>query len=138
MTWSDVTRAPKPKVVRQFAVLCFVIFGAFGLFQALGRAKPILGWSCVAFALLSLVLGLTAPRLFRWVFTLSMLIAFPIGFVVSQVMLAVLFFVVFLGVGLALRASGRDAMLRHRKPAGQSYWETKAMPADARRYLRQY
>lgn len=138
MTWSDVTRPPKPRVVRQFAVLCLVIFGALGLFQILARARPILGGACLAFAVLSLVLGMTAPNLFRWVFTGSMLLAFPIGFVVSQVMLAVLFFVVFLAIGLLIRAGGSDPLGRRRKPPGESYWSPKPMPADAGRYLRQY
>jgi hypothetical protein len=68
----------------------------------------------------------------------AMVVAFPIGFVVSQVLLSVLFFVVFLGVGLFLRARRWDAMLRQPKPSGASYWETKSQPAAADRYLRQY
>ncbi len=138
MTWSDVTRAPKPTVVRQFGVVCLVIFGAVGLYFALKQSRPVLGYSLVGVGVLSAIFGAVAPGVFRWVFTGSMLLAFPIGFVVSQVMLVFLFFVVFLAVGAFLRLKGWDAMLRRRKPAGASYWQPKTTPTDPKRYLRQY
>lgn len=140
MTWTDVTRPPKPKVVRQFGVVCFLIFGGFGLFQALVRARTGLGWGSLGFGGLCLVLGLGAPGLFRWFYTGAMLLAFPIGFAVSQVMLAFLFFVVFLAVGLFLRLRGWDAMVRKRRTGtgSRSYWEPKPAPTDPQRYLRQY
>jgi len=138
MTWADVTKEPKPNVVRQFGWVCLVLFGAIGLLQVLHKGRPALGWSLVAFAVLCLVLSLTVPRIFRWFFTGAMLVAFPIGFVVSQVMLAILFFGVFLVLGLLLRARRWDAMLRRRKPPGASDWEAKPMPTEVRRYLRQY
>lgn len=138
MTWQDVTREPKPSVVRQFGALCLVVLGGAGLWQALGRSHPVLGGSLVAAGGLCLVLGWRAPRLFRWVYTGAMVVAFPVGFVVSQVILALLFFGVFLAVGGYLRWRGWDAMLRRRQPPGRSYWEARPGPANARRYLKQY
>lgn len=140
MTWSDVTRAPKPKVVRQFGVVCCLLLTGVGLAQILRHGRTGVGAGLVGLGVLCLILGWVAPRAFRWVFTAAMLLAFPIGFVVSQVMLAFLFFVVFLAVGLFLRVRGWDAMVRRRQPAGsgQGYWEPKPMPSDPRRYLRQY
>lgn len=140
MTWSDVTRPPKPRVVRQFGAVCLLVFGGVGLFLALMRGRPELGYGLVGFGVLCLTLGWAAPGLFRWFYTGSMLVAFPIGFVVSQVMLVFLFFVVFQAVGLFLRVRGWDAMVRQRKNLGPdgSYWEPKATPTDSRRYLRQY
>lgn len=138
MTWSDVTQPPKPKVVRQFGLVCLLVFGALGLYLALLKGRTGLGSALVGLGVACAVLGALAPGLFRWVFTGSMLLAFPIGFVVSQVMLVFLFFVVFLAVGAFLRLKGWDAMLRQRKPAGSSYWQDKTTPTDPKRYLRQY
>ena len=138
MTWSDVTREPKPKVVRQFGAVCLLVFGGLGLWQVLGRGRPTPGWTLVAIGVGCLVLGWVAPRLFRWVYTAAMVVAFPIGFVVSQAMLAVLFFSVFLPIGLILRLRGWDAMARRRRPAGVGYWEPKVLPVQPARYLRQY
>lgn len=138
MTWSDVTQAPKPKVVRQFGVVCFVVFGGLGLYRALKLGHAASGWGLAGFGLVCLVLGLAAPGLFRWFFTASMVVAFPIGFVVSQVMLALLFFGAFFGVGLFLRWTGKDPLGLRRKAAGSSYWEPKTLPTDPARYLKQY
>ncbi len=138
MTWSDVTRPPKPKVVRQFGVVCLVVFGALGLFLAWKKGRTDLGYGLAGFGVFCAIFGAVAPGLFRWFYTGSMLLAFPIGFAVSQVMLVFLFFVVFLMVGAFLRLKGWDAMLRRRKPAGASYWQDKPTPTDPKRYLRQY
>lgn len=138
MMWADVTKAPKPAVVRQFGVVCLVILGAAGLLLALKHGRPALGYGLVGLGVLSALLGAAAPGLFRWVFTGSMLLAFPIGFVVSQIMLVILFFVVFFAVGAFLRLRGWDSMARKRKPPGTTYWETKPAPSDPKRYLRQY
>lgn len=138
MTWSDVIREPPRRVVRQFGVLvCLGLAGA-GLHQWLARGQAGLGGGLVGLGLACLALGWLAPGVFRWAFTGSMVLVFPIGFVVSQVILALMFFGVFLPIGLLLRLRGWDAMLRHRKPAGESYWEPKPVPRDPRRYLRQY
>lgn len=140
MTWSDVTRPPKPKVVRQFGVVCLVVFGSLGLLQMLARSRPVLGGILLGFGVLCAVLGLVAPAVLRRVYTGAMLLAFPIGFVVSQLMLGVLFFLVFTPLGGLLRLRGWDPMLRRRPaPAPKAgYWEPKSQPADPRRYLRQY
>ncbi len=138
MTWSDVTRPPKPKVVRQFGVVCLVVFGVLGLVLALAKGRTTLGYSLVGLGVFCAVFGAVAPGVFRWFNTGSMLLAFPLGFVVSQVMLVFLFFVVFLFVGAFLRLKGWDAMLRQRKPAGATYWQDKPAPTDPKRYLRQY
>jgi hypothetical protein len=138
MTWADVIREPKPRVLRQFGVLCLVILGGIGLWQILGRDRAVLGGVLVGIGLLSGGLGGFAPRRMRWVFTGAMLLVFPIGFVVSQVMLLILFFLVFLPTGLLLRVRGWDPMLRHDRKASGSAWEPKVTPRDVRRYLRQY
>jgi hypothetical protein len=66
-----------------------------------------------------------------------MIVAFPIGWLVSHVMLAVLYFVLFLPLGLMFRLLGRDA-LSLRKPSVETYWTEKQQPEDVVRYFRQY
>ncbi|MBL9126649.1 MAG: hypothetical protein JNL97_03325 [Verrucomicrobiales bacterium] len=138
MTWNDVVRPPKPNVVRQFGFVCLAVLGIAGLVFALKHGRTTLGYGLIGCGVVCALLGSVAPSLFRWVFTGSMLLAFPIGFVVSQVMLVFLFFVVFLAVGVFLRLRGWDVMVKQRKPAGTSYWQDKTTPTDPKRYLRQY
>ena len=67
-----------------------------------------------------------------------MVLVFPVGFVVSQLVLVVLFFLVFLPIGFLLRFRGWDPMLYRVRKSGDTFWEVKSISQDVRRYLRQY
>ena len=83
------------------------------------------------------IAGLLRPRLVRWLFVAATVLAFPIGWVVSQVMLFVLFIGVMTPVALLFKAQRRDRLARTRS-AQSSYWKPKTATQDMRRYLRQY
>jgi hypothetical protein len=66
-----------------------------------------------------------------------MIAAFPIGWTVSRVMLAVLFYGVFTPVAIVFRVIGRDLLgLRHRGSV-ETYWTVKPGVTDPRDYFRQ-
>jgi hypothetical protein len=67
-----------------------------------------------------------------------MIAVFPIGWTVSQVLLALLFFGVFTPLGLLFRALSRDALRRRRVTGLESYWQPKPPPAGLPSYCRQY
>jgi len=83
------------------------------------------------------VAGLVWPSLVRVIYTTWMMAAFPIGWLVSRVVLAIVFYLLFTPFAFVFRLMGRDA-LRLRKPRAQSYW----LPYDDARkpdeYFRQY
>jgi hypothetical protein len=137
MQWSDVTKAPSPKTLRQFAGLCLVVFGglaAWRLWQGHADARAaVLGALAVGLG----VTGLIRPTAVRLVFTGWMIAAFPIGWLVSRVVLALLFYAVFTPVALVFRLAQRD-VLHRRRQARTSYWTPKAGPADVREYFRQF
>jgi hypothetical protein len=65
-------------------------------------------------------------------------VAFPLGWLVSQLVLAILFYGVFTPLALVFRLIGRDA-LALKKPSGEAtFWRPKPTPSDPRRYFRQY
>jgi hypothetical protein len=71
------------------------------------------------------------------IYTGWMIAAFPIGWTVSQIMLVILYFVVFTPVALVFRAIRRDPLqLRRRSVA--SYWTAKPPAAKAEDYFRQF
>ena len=67
-----------------------------------------------------------------------MVLAFPIGWTVSQVMLALMFFGLFMPIGLVFRLIGRDPLRRTRPSGRESYWDPKPTPTDLRRYFKQF
>ena len=67
-----------------------------------------------------------------------MVLAFPIGWVVSQVMLLLMFYLIITPVSLFFRIQGRDALARKPAPNRASFWQPKQTPEDVRSYFRQY
>ena len=128
---------PDRKQLRQFAGIWFPAFCALvgwsiarktGLWCLVG-----IGW--MAGGTLALA-GLIYPPLIRPVFVGLILITFPIGWVVSHVLLGVIYFGVVMPVGLLLRMIGHDP-LQLRPPGGDSLWKTPAGKTDPASYLRQ-
>jgi hypothetical protein len=66
------------------------------------------------------------------------MVAFPVGWVVSQIMLALMFYVVITPMALFFRVRGRDLLHRAPSRGRESFWTAKSLPKDLRRYFRQY
>ncbi len=67
-------------------------------------------------------------------------LTWPIGWVVSHTVLAVVYYVVFTLTGLALRVTGRDPMQRRFDPQARTYWTRtrQAKNGDRAGYFRQF
>ena len=137
MQWSEVIKPPSRTHLRQFAALCLIIFGGMASWRwAHGRhdmSTMLLG----AAAVLIGIPGMIAPALVRPIYTGWMIVAFPIGWTVSRVILGAIFYVVMTPLGVLFRLTGRDAMGRAR-PTRTTYWTAKAQPAGLAEYLRQF
>lgn len=83
-------------------------------------------------------LGFVVPAIIRPVFIGLSYLTFPIGFVMSIAVLAVIYFAVLSPISLLLRAFGRDSMSRRFDRAANSYWHTMARQGDADSYFRQF
>jgi len=138
MTWADIQRNPSAKTLRQFAAIWLLFFGALAAYQAWIRHRP--GWG-LALAALSVsvgLMGLICPRAVRPIFVGWMMVAFPIGWVVSHLMLVLMFFGLLTPLAVFLRLKGRDLLCRKPAPDRPSFWIPKETPSDVRRYFRQY
>jgi hypothetical protein len=135
MQWADVTVRPSAGKLRQFAGLWLLFFLTLAGWRALhGRQFLILA----ALGIIIGTLGLVRPAATRWVYTGWMIAAFPLGWTVSKLMLAVLFYGVFTPVSLAFRILGRDSLGMRRRHGLQSYWAPKPGVLDVRDYFRQF
>ena len=138
MTWSDISRNPSPKTLRQFAAAWLVFLLAGGAHQYLARGHHRTGVVLAVLAVFFGGLGLIAPRAIRWLFVGAMVVAFPVGWLVSQVMLLLMFYLIVTPVALVFRLRGRDPLARKPAPGRASFWEPKTTPQDVRSYFRQY
>jgi hypothetical protein len=90
----------------------------------------------LALAAVSGVLSLLYPRGNRPLYLALTVLAYPLGLVLSYVVLALIFFGVFMPIGWALRALGKDPLERRFDAARQSYWTTPRQSRDKASYFR--
>jgi hypothetical protein len=138
MYWSDIQFDPNHKTLRQFAGLWLAFFGALALWHGLARGRIVVGLGLGLLALVVGLLGLARPEWMRFIYIGWMVLAFPIGWTVSQIMLAMMFFGLFTPIALVFRLVGRDALQRTQQAQPKSYWVPKPAPAALGRYFKQF
>ena len=137
MQWTDVTKPPPRRTLRQFAGLFLIVFLGFAAWRWFGGQPDRWAIGLAVMAVVVGVPGLIAPALMRPIFTGWMMAAFPIGWTVSRILLGGVFFLVVTPIGWFFRVTGRDA-LRLRKPERATYWTARRRPGGASEYLRQF
>jgi hypothetical protein len=138
MTWSDIPFKPTTKALRQFAAAWLIFFLAFGAHQYFVRNHPSIGLALMSVALVIGLLGLINPAAVRWLFVSWMVVAFPIGWLISLLMLLLMFYCLITPVALFFRIRGRDLLRRKPAPSATTFWLPKDTPQDVRSYFRQY
>jgi hypothetical protein len=138
MTFSDIPLQPSPRTLRQFAAIFLVFFLAVGAHQYFARAHHTAGLVLGSLAVLVGTVGLIKPSVVHWIFVGWMVLAFPIGWLVSQFLLAVLFYLVLTPFAVLFRWRGRDLLGLKPAPGRPSFWLSKRTPEDVRSYLKQY
>ena len=136
MQWSEVTKAPPQKMLRQFAGLWLVVFGGLAVWRVISGHTDTWTYGLAIAAVLVGTIGLIWPAAIRPIFTGWMIVAFPIGWTVSKVALGLMFYVMFTIVAIVFRLTGRD-LLGLRRRSAASYWAPKTSARSAEEYLRQ-
>jgi hypothetical protein len=77
-------------------------------------------------------------QLTQVLFVVMTLIAFPIGFVLSHVLIALIYYLVFTPMALVFKLIGRDAMQRRLDPSIASYWHDRGAPRPPSSYFKLY
>ena len=89
-------------------------------------------------ALLSGLFSVVAPAANRFLYVGLMVVAFPIGFVLSYVFMGLIFFVILTPIGLFFRLIGRDPLRRRFDRKAVTYYVPHRETAGVERYFRQY
>jgi len=129
---------PTKTQLRQFAgiwfpLFCLLVGWVVGSHTEAWGAVHI-AWYIAAFVAIA---GLFYPSFIRPVFVALMVIAFPIGWTVSYLLLSLMFYGLVTPVGLMLKRKGRDPLCL-RKPRSDSMWVEPIGRKDPGSYLRQY
>jgi len=127
---------PTTSQLRQFAWAAPIGFGLLGFMIHRLGAPMLATWIGVGFGLVILVAGVTRPTSIRLVFALLMLLAMPIGWIVSNVFIAIFYYLMLTPLALVFRLFGRDPLWVRTK-SGASAWEPRRKHDDAASYYRQ-
>ena len=138
---------PDERTLRQFGWIALAGFGLIAglawfekLIFAVGlaEARPLVAAVMLGVGVLAAANSLVYPKANRFLFVGLSLVAFPIGFVLSYVIMSTLFFLIIGPIGILMRLLGHDPLKRKFEPDAASYW-TPAEPMPPReRYFKQF
>lgn len=131
----EINWAPTDRQLRQFGAVCLVALPLVGWIW--GASTQTLGL-LAGIGLLIAIVAMLFPRAVKPLFLGLMLIALPIGMVVSEIAMLLIFCLIFLPIGLLFRLMGRDALQRSIDRDAASYWQEKKPPENISQYYRQF
>jgi hypothetical protein len=134
----DLNLNPTKKELRVFGLcaLAFLTLVGWIVFRRTGSIPA--GATVAGAGLVCAALALTVPQALRPLWVVLMVVNYPIGWVVTHVVMALIFYLVVTPVGVIMRLTGRDPMERGFDRAAKTYWKPRRMEHDPARYFRQY
>ena len=143
----DLNLRPDERSLRQFGFIALVGFGfvaaiawyeVFVFSFGLGAAREPVAYGFAGLAAVSLLFSLVVPKAHLPLYLGITILTYPIGFVLSYVILGVIFYGVIAPIGLVMRAFGSDPMERRILPEADSYWEDAPAGRKRASYFKQY
>ena len=134
----DLNLNPSKKELRTFGLcaLAFLALVGWVVFRRSGSMPIAAGiWGL---GVLLAVLGFAAPQTLKPVWIVLMVVNYPIGWVLTHVVMAIIFYLVVTPVGVIMRLTGRDPMERAFDRSAKTYWKARHSDPDSARYFRQY
>ncbi len=134
----DFNRNPSSRELKVFGLIVLLFFGLVGglVWWRWEWLKVSIGiWSVggLVTALFFAVRGLRLPLYLVW-----MNAVYPIGWLVSHLLLGIVYYLVMTPIGLIMRLLGRDPLERKIDRSAESYWTRHDPAAKSERYFRQF
>lgn len=134
---------PSDKTLRQFAwvalvglpMLAFVVLRIAGAFAWDHPAML----ATAGYGVLQLVAALAGLRWLTYAaYVVVSLVGIPLGFVISQVLMAIIYYFVVTPIALVMRLTGRDVIGKRPDPNATSYWRERSGPRRPSSYFKLY
>ena len=127
---------PGARQLRQFAAGVLVVSAllAVGLAHRTGSVRAAALPAVLGTAVF--LVGLIFPVAVRPLYRVLALVGFPVGWVVSEVILRVVFYLVLTPLGVIFRITGRDP-LQLKRHTGSTYWREAKRDRPPSSYFRQ-
>jgi hypothetical protein len=143
----EVNWRPDDRTLRQFGFIALVGFGfiaAIAWYEVLifsfglGEARVPVAAAFGAVAGLSLLFSAVYPRANLPIYVGITVATYPIGFVLSYVLMGTLFYLIMAPAGLLLRLFGKDPLERRILPGATTYWVDAPPQRASESYFKQF
>lgn len=126
---------PSDRQLKQFGAVCVVALPLISWLWT--RNATVAAWAG-AVGILLCGTGFLLPRALKPIFIGLTIITIPIGFVIGELAMLLIWFGVFLPLAVLFRMMGRDSLSRRSANDDESFWRRREAPSDIRRYYRQW
>ena len=133
MAFVEINWNPPQRDLRVFSGLLIAFSGFIAW-----KFDSTIGQSVAAIAAVAGVVGLAVPQVAKPIYVGWMVAVSPIEFVVSNLILAFVFYVVVWPLACLMRLKHRDALRLKVDRSVSTYWLPRETQRDPRRYFRQY
>ncbi len=134
MALLDINWKPTDRQLRQFGCVGLIALPAIAWLW--GASQDVL-LVLAAIGLCIAAIGLAFPKAIKPLFIGLTLVATPIGLVVAEMMIFLVYASIFFPIGMIFRLMGRDALQLKLDRDRDSYWQGKQQPTDVSSYYRQ-
>ena len=143
----EIDLHPDPRTLRQFGWIALAGFGLLATLAwnewlmfagGLGAWRQTVAGGLASLAALTACFSLVYPKANLPIYLGLTVLAYPIGFVLSYVIMGTIFYLLLAPVGLFFRLTGRDPLMRRFEPESDSYWVDARPPRASESYFRQF
>jgi hypothetical protein len=130
---------PSEKQLKTFGLITPIMCSLVGLILLRFGKIPLRGLLLlVIFGILLYVLGRISTKLIKPVFLTMTFLTFPIGWVVSHLVMALFYYGIITPVAIFFRLLNRDPLCRRYEPDADTYWIPYKHKRSAKDYFRQF
>ena len=134
----EIDHNPSSRQLHVFGFIWLLFFAMVGgvlLKSGSSALVAILVWGI---AMMVPAVGWIVPGFMRFIYVGMAYAAFPIGFVVSHLIMVVVYYLVLTPIGLVMRLLGYDPMNRHFDASADTYWCPREQDNSLDTYFRQF
>lgn len=138
MTHTEINWNPTKRELRIFAVALAFFVCLFTVFVYKLTASISVTTGMVGLTVLLLSFGLIQPHHIKPIYLAWMILFYPVRWIVSCLLIAVVYYFVIFPIGSMLRLLGHDLLDSRCDPEAESYWKAKKVIRKKEDYFRQF
>ena len=134
----QIDHHPSSRQLNVFGILWLLFFSAIGGILIKSGSSVLTATIVWCIAMVVPAMGWVVPGFMRIVYVGMAYMAYPIGFVVSHLIMVIVYYLVLTPIGLAMRLFGHDPMNRHFDGSTDTYWCSREQDDSLNAYFRQF